>query len=269
PSLTCPPNITIECTDSTEPGNTGMASASDSCDSAPQVTYSDVIVDGSCPQSYVINRTWTASDCCNDTSTCVRGITVVGTEAPEVVPGTCREDMTRTCELDNPRIAVPQYNDTCGDVTLEIVIDTVGFIPPSIGGQYILTYFHTDQCNDTDSSCVMVISVIDTTGPSIVCPLPLTVECGASTDTAATGVPSVFDACVPVDDLTITYTDELTGFGDACASGSILRTFTVTDPAGNTTQCSQLITIVDSEAPGFTAPANVTVACGVDLDDLT
>lgn len=269
PSLTCPPNITIECTDSTEPGNTGMASASDSCDSAPQVTYSDVIVDGSCPQSYVINRTWTASDSCNNTSTCVQVITVVDTQAPEVVPGTCPADITVTCDVDIPTIPVPQYTDNCGDVTLEIVIDTVGFIPPSIEGQYIVTYYLTDQCNNTNSSCVMVISVIDTTGPSIVCPLPLTVECGASTDTAATGVPSVFDACVPVDDLTITYTDELTGFGDACASGSILRTFTVTDPAGNTTQCSQLITIVDSEAPGFTAPANVTVACGVDLDDLT
>jgi hypothetical protein len=46
-----------------------MASATDNCDPAPDVTYSDVTVASStCPQEYTINRTWTATDACGNST---------------------------------------------------------------------------------------------------------------------------------------------------------------------------------------------------------
>jgi hypothetical protein len=41
---TCPVDVTIECTDSTLPSFTGTAVATDNCDSAPIVTWSDVTI---------------------------------------------------------------------------------------------------------------------------------------------------------------------------------------------------------------------------------
>jgi hypothetical protein len=55
PSITCPMDVTIECTDSTAPMNTGTATASDNCP-PPVVTHSDVTMEGGCPQEYTITQ---------------------------------------------------------------------------------------------------------------------------------------------------------------------------------------------------------------------
>ena len=62
PVLICPPFITIECSESTDPSNTGMATASDACDPSPEVTYIDIPKAGPCPQQYTIDRIWFGTD---------------------------------------------------------------------------------------------------------------------------------------------------------------------------------------------------------------
>jgi hypothetical protein len=52
-----------------------MASATDNCDPAPVVTYSDVTAAGGCPQEYTITRTWTATDACGNGTNCTQVIT--------------------------------------------------------------------------------------------------------------------------------------------------------------------------------------------------
>jgi hypothetical protein len=75
PTITdCPDNITIECDESTLPGNTGMATATDNCDGMPTVTYSDVTAASqTCVQEYTITRTWLATDDCGNRTTCITG----------------------------------------------------------------------------------------------------------------------------------------------------------------------------------------------------
>src|SRR5258708_14152634 len=53
----------------------------DACDASPTLTFNDVTTAGSCPQSRVVTRTWTATDHCNNTSTAGQVITVVDTTA--------------------------------------------------------------------------------------------------------------------------------------------------------------------------------------------
>ena len=58
PTIACPGNVLLDCTESTLPAYTGTATASDPDGSSPEVSYSDITVAGPCPESYIINRTW-------------------------------------------------------------------------------------------------------------------------------------------------------------------------------------------------------------------
>ena len=60
--------------------------------------------------------------------------------------------------------------------------------------------------------------------------------------------------------------------GDAAGNYVIVRTFTATDDAGNSSSASQTITVQDTTAPEFTfVPADYTVECSdeMPMDDAT
>ncbi|MBK9107815.1 MAG: T9SS type A sorting domain-containing protein [Saprospiraceae bacterium] len=82
PSVTCPPAITISCAESELPPNTGFATGADYCGKNVVLSYDDQIVPGNCPGNYVINRTWTATDSCNNIDFCSQLITVIDTIEP-------------------------------------------------------------------------------------------------------------------------------------------------------------------------------------------
>ncbi|WP_335975286.1 gliding motility-associated C-terminal domain-containing protein, partial [Gaetbulibacter jejuensis] len=64
-------------------------------------------------------------------------------------------------------------------------------------------------------------------------------------------------------------------YSDAVADGNctnesvITRTWSVTDDCGNTATLVQTINVVDTTAPTFTVPADVTIECDQDANDLT
>jgi len=84
PVIACPADLTIECDESSEPSDTGMATATDDCDSNPTINYTDVVNPGSCPNEETTIRTWTATDYCGNTSSCVQTINVVDTTPPVI-----------------------------------------------------------------------------------------------------------------------------------------------------------------------------------------
>ena len=53
--------------------------------------------------------------------------------------------------------------------------------------------------------------------------------------------------------------------GDAAGNYTVVRTFTATDDAGNSTSATQTITVEDTTAPEFTVPADYTAECSDDL----
>ncbi|MEX6686540.1 hypothetical protein QTN47_03490 [Danxiaibacter flavus] len=85
PIVSCPSDKVLSCGESTDPSNTGTATASDNCSSAAEINifYTDAPVAGSaCPGSTNIDRTWTAIDGAGNIGTCVQHITFVQNVAP-------------------------------------------------------------------------------------------------------------------------------------------------------------------------------------------
>ena len=73
PIITCPDDITVTCDTTT--AATGVATSIDNCDPDPVETYSDVVTSGDCDWLCQIQRTWTSTDFCDNTSTCNQIIT--------------------------------------------------------------------------------------------------------------------------------------------------------------------------------------------------
>src|SRR5207244_1040263 len=99
----------------TSTNNTGIATASDTCSSV-SISYSDS-VSNNCGGTKVISRTWTATDACGNSSSCVQTITVRDITSPNI---TCPSNVVLECPADtstnNTGVATAQ--DTCSSVTI-------------------------------------------------------------------------------------------------------------------------------------------------------
>ncbi len=68
PEITCPVDTTVTC--DTTAVSLGFAKATDNCDPAPVITYSDKVLSGDCDWQCFIKRTWKATDECGNETTC-------------------------------------------------------------------------------------------------------------------------------------------------------------------------------------------------------
>ena len=255
PEITCPDNATVECSESTEPADTGMATATDECGEAT-VDYEDNF-EPACGDTGMITRTWTAEDECGNVSSCEQIIRIIDSTVPEL---TCPADLTVDCTASTNPIDTGEAtaSDDCGEVTIDYE-DT--FVTDcGSAGTLTRTWTATDECGNV-ASCDQVITVVDNTAPEISCPSDLTVDCTASTDPANTGNATALDDC---GDATVDYEDS---FAPECGNtGTITRRWTATDDCGNTASCDQLITIVDQTAPEIFCPPDFTTC---DCTDAT
>ena len=257
PVITCPADVTIECDESTDPANTGNASAVDNCDDNPNVTFTDFVTAGICPEQRFIQRTWLAEDDCGNVSSCVQSIRVDDLTPPVI---TCPTDVTVECDesTDPGNTGNASAVDNCDDnpnVTFTDFV-TAGICPEQRFIQR--TWLAEDDCGNV-SSCVQSIRVDDLTPPVITCPIDITVECDESTDPANTGNASAVDNCD--DNPNVTFTDFVTA-GICPEQRFIQRTWLAEDDCGNAVTCVQSITVEDSTPPVFTnVPADTTIDC--------
>jgi hypothetical protein len=101
------------------------------------------------------------------------------------------------------------------------------------------------------ATCSATVTVVDTTPPAITCPADVVLECPANTAPAATGTATAVDNCSTP---TVTYADVSTpGCGGTV---TITRTWTATDPSGNSSSCVQTIKTVDTTPPAITPGPN-------------
>ncbi|MGC1473356.1 MAG: gliding motility-associated C-terminal domain-containing protein [Psychroserpens sp.] len=233
---------------------------------APQnivsITYIDTIVDDvSCP--IIVNREFTLTNTCGIVTTTIQVINVEDTIAP--VAPEAPEDTTLQCSDDLPTSMDLTAVDNClGDITVSPVITTDDADACNIITTYTWTF--VDACENT-TVITQTITVSDTIDPTFTVPADISLDCDSDiSDLSITGdVNDATDNCAA--DLEVTFTDSTSTDGD-CGT-SIIRTWSVTDSCGNTTEQDQAIILIDDIAPTFTVPANITLECDADTSDLS
>ena len=236
------------------------ATASDNCGPVT-IDVSTETIPGDATGNYTVVRTFTATDDAGNSASASQTITVQDTTAPEFtsVPA----DYTSECS-DDLVLDDADASDNCGAVTIDVSTET---IPGDATGNYnvVRTFTATDDAGNSTSAS-QTITVQDTTAPEFTfVPADYTSEC--SNDLILDDA-TASDNCGPV---TIDVSTE-TIPGDATGNYTVVRTFTATDDAGNSTSASQTITVQDTTAPEFTfVPADYTSECSNDLilDDAT
>ncbi|MDA0945664.1 MAG: T9SS type A sorting domain-containing protein [Bacteroidetes bacterium] len=245
PELTIPADYTAECSDE-HPMD--AAAATDNCG---DVTVEETLVTlpGACAGDYIMERTFTATDACGNSTSATQVITIIDTTAPEFtsVPA----DYTAECSDEHPLDAA-SASDNCGDVTITVVADTTA---GNCTGSYtvVRTFTATDDCGNA-SSATQTITIIDTTAPVLTIPADYTAECS---DEHPLGDASAVDNC---GDVTITLVTDTTS-GSCPQAYYVARTFTAVDDCGNTSSATQTITIVDTTAPVIDAQDAMSISC--------
>jgi hypothetical protein len=256
PAITCPTDQQVNCGDSTGTNNTGTATITGDFSQPVTITHSDTPTPPSCTGLAGIDRTWIARDVCGLERSCVQHITIVDTNAPSI---TCPTNRLLLCgdstETNNTGIAT--VTDDCSGVASIIFTDirTNGIS----AGNYIIarTWAASDNCGNT-ATCVQTITVIDTNGPVIVCPLDVTNDCVLGITTNVTGMATATDDCSGV--ASIIYQDVRPRPGCA-GSYRINRTWTAIDNGGNSSTCTQHVTVIDTMPPVITCPSNLVLSC--------
>lgn len=72
PELSCPAAITVTCDN--DPAIAGLPGVLDNCDPNVLISYEDVVLSGDCDWACMIERTWTATDACGNSSSCTQTI---------------------------------------------------------------------------------------------------------------------------------------------------------------------------------------------------
>lgn len=96
PTFDVPADISIDCSLAGNPANTGEPTmVEDNCDPAPAITFSDLVIAGSCENTFSIRRTWRATDACGNFTELDQMIDVVDETAPTFT--LTAQDLTITC----------------------------------------------------------------------------------------------------------------------------------------------------------------------------
>ena len=247
-----PNNATVQC-NALPPA--ASVTALDACQGNIPVTLTDTRVAGLCPGTYVLTRTWTATDGCGNSTSASQDVSVMDTIAPVLVG--VPTDVSAECDAV-PLPATVTASDTCA-VTVPVTFvetQTNGTCPD----EYTLTRSWTavDNCSN-NVTARQFVSVDDTTRPMVTCPAHATLECPANISVLANGTASATDNC----------STPTVGSSDAVVAGcgttqTITRTWTAADECANSKSCGQLIAVVDTAAPAITL--NTTPILVTDTD---
>jgi hypothetical protein len=260
PNITCPANIVTSNSPSTACSAvvTYSISGSDNC-TAPSLTLISGLASGSAFPVGVTTNTWRATDASNNTRTCSFTVTVNDVTIPNI---TCPANIVKSNDPGvcgaNVTYPTPTASDNCGVPTLSL-----------ISGQLSGTFFQVgvttniwqakDPSNNT-KTCSFTVTVNDTEKPTATCPPDILRGndiglCGA--DISYIGSPLFHDNCFisgATNDAPATY-----------PIGNTTVTWVISDNHGNTTACTQVVSIEDREYPVLICPSNIQVK--TDLDD--
>ncbi len=262
--INCPADISVDCNSSLEPMVTGMATASDICGTAT-ITYTDGAISGACNQTLL--RTWTATDACGSSSSCIQTITIADTTAPTLIMPSATSATTTCTQLSITdaiafsqginqnsfqQAAIGLFNifglvpigteDDCNDsewMATGLVV-TLGTCPVKV--TLTRSFVAVDACGNVSAEQFTQLNIIDQSSPQIFCPADIVVACGSDISPSVTGTATATDNCSGP--LSISYYDtDFTGF---CPT-SFVRVWVAEDGCGNSATCEQFITLLEDD----------------------
>ena len=243
--------ITAECDEVPAAAEVGI---SDNCDQNPALYFNEEYMEGDCPSSYTIVRSWYGVDQCqNASATFTQTIHVQDSTAP--VFDTYEYYTHIEC---NEIPAVITASDNCGSATV-VVIEEVLQSGGCLGVLHRV-YQATDECGNT-SEAEQFISILDTTAPEFVgLPEDFTVECSDVVLNDNAGVTGS-DNCGQ--EVVVTYSEQYVGQDDDCPETyDIIRTWVANDYCDNQSTATRTTHVQDTTNPEFIEfPADVTINC--------
>ena len=172
PDLVCPSAITINCSESRMPDNTGVGNATDNCGIIGlSLNFQDEFLLNE-PCNARIKRLWIASDQVGNVSTCEQLIFVTDDAAPVI--SDCPGEITVNSAADDCNTFVfvedPMAADDCNLVVsftndFNSTGDANGFYP---AGSTLVTWTAEDACGNI-STCSHTVNVLDIIPPTVAC----------------------------------------------------------------------------------------------------
>lgn len=264
PTFTVPADITIGCNDSTDPATTGnVTNIDDNCGLGNMVpSYTDVIVNGSCPTNMIITRTWVLLDDCDNETSIAQVITIADTDVPDVIVQdvTVYLDATGSASIEATDIDNGSSDDCGLDVILSL--DITEFDCDDLTSSPITVELTvTDSCGNSDSLEALV-TVLDTIAPIATSPITVITDCNLDDVPPFENIQAFLDAGGLIDENCVAFGITLLSANSDLQScpETITRTYVINDIGNNTDTVTHTIIINDEEAPVITCPADIVMS---------
>ena len=211
---------------------------------------------------------WEATDAAGNKSQCSFTVNVTDNIIPVVI---CPPDITHDSDPGMCSYtftpAQATGTDNCGiDYVTGTRSDGLLLSDPYPVGVTTITWTSTDLNGNTSLPCYQKITVLDKEKPVFAAPPAVTVcrssDCSFDSNIIPAITGNVFgesDNCTPQALLEIEHSDDLSGITDCNTAGTILRTWKVTDEAGNFTEKVQAIVV--EPLPTVTVGNDVSSIC--------
>jgi gliding motility-associated-like protein len=198
PTFTPPADTTVSCDQVENLSITGEPSnLEDNCDGPLEVTFSDLVIAGSCENTYTIRRTWRVEDQCGQFTEMDQFINIVD-DAPPMFSQQA-QDMEIECNPEMDPIAAftdwvnsrggAQASDNCSlqDDLIWTAFAAGTSDPPSLSAvicpspdsvlvSLAVDFIVEDECGNRDTTTA-VFSIVDNTPPALSqCPVDITVN---------------------------------------------------------------------------------------------
>ena len=240
--------------------------ATDLCDPTLLLTKTaGALAAGACPNSGTYTNTWTAKDDCNNVSIVyIQTITINDTTPP--VFSTQAQNQTVECDGSGNAAALNNWltnhggavaSDACGGAitwanNYLALSDLCGAT-----GAVTVTFTATDVCGNPGTTQA-TFTIADTQAPVVTCPAPATGttannECFSTN--VVLGTPTASDNCSINSDITFT-NNAPTQF----PVGTTNVIWTAKDACGNTSNCTQVVTVTDNNQ-------SPTITCQNDVEE--
>jgi len=268
-------DATIDCDESTASSNTGVPTWTDNCFStiAESDANSTFVNDpADCGYyTYSFERTFTVTDICGNSIDYTQTINVKDDENPDItctstiIGNTVDTDVDVCYATIGSGLLTANAIDNCATANLTydyVVTDNnnggavvrTGSGSDAAGvydkGSYTITFTATDPCGNSDD-CSLQLDVEDNQNPWVACNGTLDVyldDQGNATITYGDIATNDSDNCGIVSRVLDKYTFDCSEV-TAVTGNTITVTATVTDAAGNTADCSTVVTVIDALPP--------------------